>query len=338
MSVLSVWPVHVPAMTTAERDTLDTGLLRPGDHIFNTDAFGNGRTQRWSGSAWKTLAEPDDIPGGNIDAVQEITAGGTQTINCSRVVIRDGGRGVTLQLPSDFDVIRSVGIEIIWDEKLHHGSITIQPNPGQSGSQINGGANFTLNAGVRGLIRRTSTGDDWTVFTLETTRRPEIYRAGAYLQPGAALTTNAPALNTMVLVPVLVQGRRTFDQIACEVSTAGGAGGLTRLGIYEADANGLPWSLILDAGTVANTTTGAKTLVINQTLGPGLYWLAIVNQTAAATYRAISASQIIVPATSLGNNSGVGYSHSGAVSGGLPAAFTYSAVVTGAPRVALRFA
>jgi hypothetical protein len=283
------------------------------------------------------LAVVEDIPGGNINAVQEITTSAAQTINCSRVIIRAGGVGATLQLPPDYDVIRSFGIEILWDEGVHHGAVTVQPNTSQPGSQINGGTSVTVTAGVRSLIRRTSTGDDWTLFNLEIARRREIYRSGFYTQTGSALSTNAPALNTMVLIPLLIENRRAFDRIACDVTTAGGTGGLARLGIYQSDVNGMPSSLIVDAGTVANTTTGAKTVSISQTLGPGLYWLALVSQTATATYRSITQSQIPVPVSTLSNASGVGFQHSGAVSGVLPAAFVYGAGLTNCPRVALRF-
>jgi hypothetical protein len=46
---------------------------------------------------------------------------------------------------------------------------------------------------------------------------------------------------------------------------------------------GTPNSLIVDAGTVGVTTTGAKEIVINQTLSPGIVWLAMVSQVATCS-------------------------------------------------------
>jgi len=67
----------------------------------------------------------------------------------------------------------------------------------------------------------------------------------------------------------------TIDQLLLEVTTA--VAGSIRLGIYSADTDWQPVALILDAGTVDCSTTGVKSISINQTLSPGRYLLVLVS-------------------------------------------------------------
>ena len=79
-------------------------------------------------------------------------------------------------------------------------------------------------------------------------------------------------------------GGITVTSLNIEITGASAGGGLARLGIY-ADKDGRPGAIILDAGTVAIDSTGAKTLSISQFLRQGWYWLAHGNSV-SATYRA----------------------------------------------------
>jgi hypothetical protein len=65
------------------------------------------------------------------------------------------------------------------------------------------------------------------------------------------------------------------NAIRCDVTTAGTAGTLVRLGVYAPGANGLPNALIVDAGTAAADTTGVKTITISQTLSGLVYCVAV---------------------------------------------------------------
>jgi hypothetical protein len=56
------------------------------------------------------------------------------------------------------------------------------------------------------------------------------------------------------------------------------AGAVVRLGIYTSRADGMPGSLVLDAGTISILTTGHKEIVINQSLPEGKYILVMVCQ------------------------------------------------------------
>jgi hypothetical protein len=63
--------------------------------------------------------------------------------------------------------------------------------------------------------------------------------------------------NKMYALPFLTDETRAFDRISIQVTTAGAAGTLARLGIYN-DSGGLPDALVLDAGTVSVASTGGK--------------------------------------------------------------------------------
>lgn len=69
----------------------------------------------------------------------------------------------------------------------------------------------------------------------------------------------------------------TFDRIGIDVHT-GAADKHVRLGIYkDDDLDGYPESLVLDAGVVDVATSGEKTVIINQHLEAGLYFLAFIS-------------------------------------------------------------
>lgn len=97
------------------------------------------------------------------------------------------------------------------------------------------------------------------------------------LQPG----TNA------YLTPIIVPHVVTATAIGIEVSSAGGAGTLERLAVYN-DRDGVPYELQVDAGTVAGDASGFQSAVISLVLQAGIYWLALANKTvtSAATVRA----------------------------------------------------
>src|SRR5579859_8225321 len=102
------------------------------------------------------------------------------------------------------------------------------------------------------------------------------------------LATFTHTLNVLYAIPFHVPYPATFTSINIEVTTLG-SGNHIRLGIYN-DNNGVPGSLVLDAGTVLTTTTGGKSIVINQTLVAGWYWLASVSDSSTPVVRAISQS------------------------------------------------
>jgi hypothetical protein len=80
----------------------------------------------------------------------------------------------------------------------------------------------------------------------------------------------------------------TFNRAGLDV-TAATATAVTRVGIYaDAVDFNFPGALIADWGTIDSSAIADPTVAnvtINQTLQPGLYWLAVVAQTAAGTLR-----------------------------------------------------
>lgn len=94
-----------------------------------------------------------------------------------------------------------------------------------------------------------------------------------YSAPYDTIAASAITINIIYLVPVYIPARTTITKLGFQVTTAASAGGLARLGIYRAQ-NGAPSDLIIDAGTVATTTTGAKEITINTRLDSGTYFIA----------------------------------------------------------------
>jgi hypothetical protein len=107
---------------------------------------------------------------------------------------------------------------------------------------------------------------------LATRLSSSSYVTSPVLADGAT-STYAMVTGEILYLPVYVTHDGTATSLAINVNATGTAT-LARLGIYAASA-GLPGSLLLEAGTVDVTTTGAKTLAISQALTSGLYFLAV---------------------------------------------------------------
>lgn len=96
---------------------------------------------------------------------------------------------------------------------------------------------------------------------------------------GTSVTTADLPDGTFFYFPIFVSHTTTFIGIAIHVGTASDTTGTARMGIYNMDpSTRLPTSLVLDAGTVLTTTTGAKEIVISQALTANAwYYLALVS-------------------------------------------------------------
>jgi hypothetical protein len=110
------------------------------------------------------------------------------------------------------------------------------------------------------------------------------YVTGCYYGNAGPVTTGALTSGQVRYVPFYVHETKTFDRIACEVTTAGAGGTpVLRLAIYS-DNVGAPGTLIVDAGTVTAVGVGGKEITISQSLTAGnTYWLACVAQGATTT-------------------------------------------------------
>jgi len=85
--------------------------------------------------------------------------------------------------------------------------------------------------------------------------------------------TFAITRNVLYAYPFIVPVSQSFDRIIVSVSTAR-VNGVARVGIYS-DNGVYPDALIVDSGELDCSVVGYKSTVIAETLGPGLYWLAI---------------------------------------------------------------
>jgi hypothetical protein len=112
------------------------------------------------------------------------------------------------------------------------------------------------------------------------------YVAGRYYFPGpSGATTVAVVANRLYATPFFSFQRQTFTRLGIEITTAAGTNG--RLGIYKW-ANGVPSSLVLDAGAISIASVGYQEITgLNFTLNPGVYGLAFLPDT-AVTVRAIT--------------------------------------------------
>jgi hypothetical protein len=131
---------------------------------------------------------------------------------------------------------------------------------------------------------------------------------------GTALAGTALVANRLYAMPFPCPKGITLDGIGVYVSTSSTL--TARLGIYLDDGNCYPGSLLLDAGTIDVTTTGAKKLTISQALSENsLYWLVTVAGATPAIYCIPVAGVINI----LGHSSALGT----AQNAGLYVAFTY---------------
>jgi hypothetical protein len=144
-------------------------------------------------------------------------------------------------------------------------------------------------------------------------------------------------------LPIVIGQAVTLQSIGINVTVAGSTGALARLGIYNDGTDGKPGTLVLDAGTVDCTTTGAKTIAISQTLQPGRYWLACALQGSPTTIPTIWGSSSAtfvdgVGASSLSQATTSGWLNQ-SVAGALPSPFNPgSALGAGSPRVMVQIA
>lgn len=147
---------------------------------------------------------------------------------------------------------------------------------------------------------------------------------------------------TLCFTPMMLAVGRTADRIGIEVTTAGTASvSVHRIGIW-ADNNGVPGTLLVDAGTVATDSTGLKEVTISQTLAANtVYWLGVVQQGAPATTATIRVCVTFGPHMT---DSNPAFTPSGYAATSISGAFASNPTVTGlsgngsgAPRIFLRF-
>lgn len=170
--------------------------------------------------------------------------------------------------------------------------------------------------GVQSLIRAAVAAVPW--------------KAGRYYLPISPGAAGAATLgnNTCRAVPALIGQATPIVRLGAEITAAGQAGSVLRLGVYADDGTGYPGALIVDAGTIPGDAVAVAELTVAATLPAGLVWFAAVVQNAPTTQptvRTASNPALPIPVpigpTLPGPSvTAVGYATAG-LSGALPATF-----------------
>lgn len=100
----------------------------------------------------------------------------------------------------------------------------------------------------------------------------------------------AVTVDRLYAFPFALTQRRVTDSIGVRVQA--GVAGNARLGIYR-DSQCSPRALLLDAGAISVAAPGMLTIPIVQSLGPGLYWLALVTNAAFSISKVSSGTNYI---------------------------------------------
>ena len=174
-------------------------------------------------------------------------------------------------------------------------------------------------------------------------QQPDGMRSGFYyMAPSGSYASTVAGVNSQLfVVPFWPGAAKTLDRIGVNVTGAGEAGSLLRLGVFASDTDGLPSTLLLDAGTVVGDgATGFKQITIALAVAASKLWLGCAFQSAVTTRPTVSAA--------LGNPPGVsristpsliseitGYLYS-PVAGALTSLAVPSAVSTACPYVFVR--
>jgi hypothetical protein len=130
---------------------------------------------------------------------------------------------------------------------------------------------------IHGVRRSGSTRPRWYTMPLACTA----------LSVSGALTADR-----FYAIPFYCPKAIVLDSISINCTTTVSSGAV-QLGIYG-DTNGEPDARILDAGNVATTSTGVKTIAINQSLAGGtLYWLVALSKSATHAFRAPALAGVV---------------------------------------------
>ena len=117
---------------------------------------------------------------------------------------------------------------------------------------------------------------------------PKAQRASTMGIPGVmtASQSTGQSLDSLVVYynPIVVTTSITITSLSLQCFGAGAAGSGARLSIYNSSSGWVPTTLVLDAGTVALTSTGTKTISsLSTTLTPGNYFFRVQADDTAGT-------------------------------------------------------
>jgi hypothetical protein len=92
---------------------------------------------------------------------------------------------------------------------------------------------------------------------------------------GVAATNGTVASGVLYALPFMITRTTTVTQMSSDIET--NVTGNAEMGIYADNGNGLPGSLVLDAGNFSTNSLGTRNITgLSTVLTPGQYWVAIV--------------------------------------------------------------
>ena len=126
--------------------------------------------------------------------------------------------------------------------------------------------------------------------------RPTVSGSRDLMWPGAYISGLADAIaltaGTYFYFPAVVTQQLTLASIKTEVFNASAASNI-RMGIYTADSNWQPQTLLFDSGSISSATTGVKSFTTSQVLAPGLYLGCIQSSDSAVQVRDAASSFVM---------------------------------------------
>jgi len=147
-------------------------------------------------------------------------------------------------------------------------------------------------------------------------------------------------------VPFVLGCNATLNGIAVYCITSAASSTL-RAGVRNDSGTAIPGSTVLyDGGTVASTTTGAKTWAPSlATVGGRIYWVTVTAQGGAPAIYGSSIAMPLVASSTAGTpaqadfntGNGGGYIASGAGQGALPGSYTVTGILAGTLKIMLKF-
>lgn len=190
---------------------------------------------------------------------------------------------------------------------------------GTTGIELQGALNRLAGYTGHGLQEVT---ERMTFFGFPRTYLPPV---GNWMEvPGTGNRGSAtPTLNELRVSPWFVSDYATWDRASANVNVAGGAGSITRIGIYRDNGSGYPGTLYWESATIDTTATGTiPATAVSIAIPAGTWWVGAVCQVASPQLETMSNFNYAVNTQdpTLGTAS-AGYSHSN-VTGALPATFT----------------
>ncbi len=127
--------------------------------------------------------------------------------------------------------------------------------------------------------------------------RPKTGSTFGLIVPGVESTginTSVLTANQVRYEPFFTPTRITIDQLVAEVTNPGAANTTFRLGIYNADTDWQPTTLVVDAGTQAADSNAVRTITLGtpQVLAAGRYLFAI-NTDGTPTMRSLRGGSML---------------------------------------------